>query len=206
MHPEGCRFVVSIVIENCIQRNDQLTRLARPEITAARLIIEPWEHLVAKHYFISCVGTMTSSSMQMFHSLSNNYRRMGNKIKQLIDTRKVASRDTQKINLLSDFRIDFMFFPPFDGSTIEKYLNQHQAPTKHDEFTKGLQPSAANKPTTRLERMKSVTNRKLCNIHHRHHHALLNYTVKFVKMVRNRKFLSFIALTRFVYEVCMLTV
>lgn len=92
---------------------------------------------------------MTSSSMQMFHSLRNNYRRMGNKIKQLIDTRKVASRDTQKINLLSDFRIDFMFFPPFDGSTIEKYLNQHQAPTKHDEFTKGLQPSAANKPTTR---------------------------------------------------------
>lgn len=120
--------------------------------------------------------------MQMFHSPRNNYRRLGNKIEQLVDTSDVA----QKTNLSFELGIDFMFLFHSMAPAIEKYLNQHRAPTKHEGLTKGLQPSAANKPTTREG--KSGTNRDCATF------IIVTIMLRSIsreirKMVRNRKFL-----------------
>lgn len=91
-----------------------------------------------------------------------------------------------------------MFFLPFDGFDNWKVFKPTSSTNKTRWVDKG--PAAiCRKQANDSRGWNRERIERLCNIHHRHHHALLNYTVKFVKMVRNRKFLF--ALTRIAFEV-----
>ena len=98
----------------------------------------------AKNYFMRIVKTMQQEeeSMQMFTQLCTI---TGNKIKQLIDTKpsmNVQHRNCSTHNATMGWKFWNLFFESSRNrfhvsmvnvgtlSTIEKYLNQHQAPTE----------------------------------------------------------------------------
>lgn len=120
-------------------------------------------------------------SLQMFHSLVTM---TGNKSEQLIDINNLYKENLSaqwhngNRNLCSESIS--CFHSSVGPSAIEKYLNQHQAPTEswvNKENEEGH--SCHHLPQVKASRL--LTNGKLCN---EHHFDALNYTVKFVKMVR----------------------
>lgn len=114
-----------------------------------------------KNYFISIIETM--QSLQMFPFIWCTI--MGNKTEQLIDIDVQGQWHNGKDgnsnrNLCSE---SISCFHCLDGpSTIEKYLNQHQAPTKC-----WVNKRRAWNHLPRVKAPRLLTNRKLCNIHHR---------------------------------------
>ena len=120
-----------------------------------------------RNYFISIIETMQSMQMLPFILCTI----MGNKTEQLIDID--VQRDSPHNGTMGRMetateicvRNRFHVFHCKDGpSTIEKYLNQHQAPTKC-----WVNKRRAWNHLPQVKAPRLLTNGKLCNIHHRYH-------------------------------------